>query len=397
MAPSQVVLRTSKTKNVPDEALSLGRIPSARKNKLVSASKVRGIRSNRKWKKAFVPFVAAFFLLTGCNSKPQQNQPKIEFTKIPPAGEGGPDKVDRIEGRVIGARSGQQIVLFARSIRWWIQPLDTQPFTKIKPDSTWSSSTYLGTEYAAILVEPGYQPPSTVDQLPQVGNGVVSIAIVKGENLHPQSNKTIQFSGYDWKVRSATSGRGGRVNYYDPSNAWTDGHGYLHLRITKNGDQWSCSEVSLTRSLGYGLYRFVVHDTSRMEPAVVLGLFTWDEGGEEQNHRELDVEISRWGDPLSKNGQFVVQPYYVPANVDRFDAPPGRLTYSFRWKVGGVSFQTTRGTGNKSHAIAAHDFSSAVPTPGNELVHLNLYIYGNAPSPPRNETEVVIEKFEFLP
>lgn len=388
MIPSRDFAHVAQVQSAPDESLSSGRVVFARTN-----NKNVIIRKKIVYLLVFI----AFLVMSGCHSNPQQAQPKIEFTKIPPASEGGPDKVDRVEGRVIGARPGQQIVLFAKSTRWWIQPLDTQPFTKIQPDSTWGSSTYLGTEYAALLVEPGYQPQATLDQLPKIGNGIVNIAVVKGENSLAPASKTIQFSGYDWKVRTATSGRGGKINYFDPTNAWTDEHGYLHLRVTKSGDKWLCSEVSLTRNLGYGLYRFVVRDTSKLEPAVVLGLFTWDEGGDEENHRELDVEISRWGDSLSKNAQFVVQPYYVPANVARFDTPAGKITYSFRWKPGGASFQASRGSGNGSHPFATHDFNSAVPTPGNELVHLNLYIYGNAANPALNATEVVLEKFEFLP
>ena len=354
-------------------------------------------RSRKKWQRV-LPFAAAVLIfLGGCRSNQEQTDPTVEFTKVPPSDEGGPDKVDRIEGRVVGARPGQQIIIFAKSGRWWVQPLAIQPFTKIQPDSNWSSPTHLGTEYAAVLVGSDYQLPPDLDRLPQLGGGVIRVAIVKGENPHAQVSKVLQFSGYDWKVRSASSDRGGNINTYDTSNAWTDERGALHLRISKIAGQWRCAEVSLTRSLGYGLYRFVVRDTSHLEPAVVLGLFTWEEGGEEQNHREMDVEISRWGDPLSKNAQFVMQPYFVPANVARFDAPAGELTYSFRWKAGSVSFETTRGARTGSRAVAKHDFSSAIPTPGNELVHLNLYVYGNAASPPRNETEVVIEKFEFLP
>jgi hypothetical protein len=60
-------------------------------------------------------------------------------------------------------------------------------------------------------------------------------------------------------------------------------------------------------------------------------------------------------------------------------------------------FQTTRGTVSGYRVIAEHVFTSSVPTPGAEHVHLNLYVYGGAASPPQNEGEVVIEKFEYLP
>ena len=43
-------------------------------------------------------------------------------------------------------------------------------------------------------------------------------------------------------------------------------------------------------------------------------MFTWDDGGDAPNHRELSIELTRWGDAANKNAH-VVQPYYIPANV----------------------------------------------------------------------------------
>jgi formate hydrogenlyase transcriptional activator len=106
--------------------------------------------------------------------------PSIEFTKVPRAGEGNALKLVTIEGRVLGAHPGQQIVLFARSGAWWVQPFANKPFTKIQPDSTWTNSTHPGTEYAAILVEPGYGPPGTTFVLPSPGGDVVAVALVEG-------------------------------------------------------------------------------------------------------------------------------------------------------------------------------------------------------------------------
>ena len=67
--------------------------------------------------------------------------------------------MDFIEGRVGGAKPGQQVVLYARSGGvWWIQPLVANPYTKIQTDLAWKNTTHLGTDYAALLVEPGYRP-----------------------------------------------------------------------------------------------------------------------------------------------------------------------------------------------------------------------------------------------
>jgi hypothetical protein len=328
-----------------------------------------------------------------CRWTSQRPQPTVEFSRIPEAAEGGSQRRDTIEGRVRGARPGQQIVLFARSGIWWVQPLVNAPFTTIRPDSTWTSSTHLGTEYAALLVEPGYRPPETTEALPAVGGPIIAVATVKGPASQLRM-RMVRFSGYDWEIREVPSDRGG-PNLFDPANVWTDDKGFLHLAITRRQDQWTSAEVILTRSLGYGTYSFVVRDTSELDPAAAFSMITWDDRGAEQNHRELGIEISRWGDPSNKNAQFVIQPYYVAANVARFDAPPGTLTHSFRWEPERVSFKTVRGA--PTDIVAAKELTSGVPSPGGEAIRINLYVFGYSPLPMQNQAEVVIEKFEYLP
>jgi hypothetical protein len=334
-------------------------------------------------------------LAGGCRSRQAPVRPSIEFTRLPPSGEGSPDVLDAIEGRVTGARPGQRVVLFARSGVWWVQPLAARPFTAIEPDSKWKNSTHPGSAYAALLVDPGYSPPSTVNELPQVGGKIAAAATAEGPMLGHPPPKPLHFSGYEWEVRSTAGNPGGSRNLYDPANAWVDTHGLLHLRIAKNGAGWTSAEVNLPRSLGYGSYRFVVSNIAHFEPAVALVISAWDASGP---NRELDIEISRWGEPTSKNAQYVVQPYYIPANVVRFLAPAGSLA-SFFWEPGRVSFMTVRGSapGRQGEVIAAHAFTSGIPSPGLESVHLNLYVFDNTRSPLRREVEVIVEKFEYLP
>ena len=337
-------------------------------------------------------------LLNGCATRQASTTSSIQFSVIPPAAEGGPDKRAPIAGRVVDARPGQRIVLFAKAGIWWVQPTIDEPFTSIQSDSTWTNSIHLGTEYAALLVEPGYRPPPTMEVLPPEGGDVVAVKTVQGEKSDHAGPRTLQFSGYEWLVRSVRSPRGGRNNNYDTANAWTDENGFLHLRIAQNAGEWSCAEVKLSRSLGYGTYRFVVRDVSQLEPAAVLSLFTWDEAEAGQSHREMNIELARWGDAASKNAQYVVQPYYVPANVVRFYVPAGVLTHSFRWEPGRAAFKTFRGSvADGPNPISQHIFTSGVPSPGGESVHLDLYIFGNAKDPLQKDVEVVIEKFEYLP
>jgi hypothetical protein len=335
-------------------------------------------------------------LFTGCESRQARIEPSIEFTRVPPSGEGSPDKFDAIEGRVTGAQPGQRIVLFARSGLWWVQPTADQPLTLIQADSRWKNHTHPGSAYAALLVTPEYRPPTTAKVLPEKGGPIVAVATAEGARLQRLALKTIQFSGYQWELRQASSNRGGTINLFDPANVWTDGKGFLHLRIARRERDWMSAEVGLSRSLGYGSYRFVVRDVSQLEPAAVFSIFTWDESGPP---REVDIEISRWGETTGKNAQYVIQPYYVPANVIRFMVPAGTLTHSFVWEPGRMSFKTVRGSasGPGANVIAEHAFTSGIPLPGSELIHMNLYVYDNKSNPLKHGSEVIIENFEYLP
>jgi hypothetical protein len=120
-------------------------------------------------------------LFAGCRARRTNAEPYIEFISVPLADEGGPEKLDVIEGRVVGTRPELQVVLYARSGVWYVQPYADEPHTQIRPDSKWRSTTHLGTEYAALLVEPDYKPPPSIEVLPGEGNGVVAVTVMKGE------------------------------------------------------------------------------------------------------------------------------------------------------------------------------------------------------------------------
>jgi hypothetical protein len=355
------------------------------------------IRTFARWTLVFYVCV----LLAGCNRGSTASTPQIVFSKVPVADVGGPETMDTIEGRVTGVRANQRIVLYAKGEnRWWVQPLVETPFTNIQGDSTWKNKTHLGTDYAALLVNPGYEPPSSPEELPAQGGLVAAVALVQGRGSDSPPTKILHFSGYDWVVRTAPSLRGGVRNIFSSANAWVDDAGALHLRITKDHDRWSCAEVQTTRDLGYGTYAFVVRDISRLESSAVLTLFTWDGAGPEQNRRELAFEISRWGSPHEDhNIGFVVQPYYIPTNVVRFHAPGGLLTNTFRWEPSEVTFTTYAG----SHVaggvppVNQHVFTSGIPTPDGHAARINLYIFEKGEVPLQRENEIVIEKFAYYP
>lgn len=315
-------------------------------------------------------------------------QPSIEFTTIPPAGPASLNRIEFIEGKVKGAAPGQRIVILFQNGVWWMQAAADRPFVDIEGDSRWKSTTHPGTAYAALLVDSHYQTQPKMNQLPTKGGSVLAVATTPG--TPPRRLKVIQFSGYPWSVREIAGEAGHTINLYDSSNAWTDQNGSLHLRVTKRGDKWVCAQVNLTRSLGYGSYRFVTRDISHLEPAAIFisGFLS-----------QMDFEIGRWGHPEEKNEQYIIKPAAVPANTVRFTTPGGPITHWMIWGPGHALFRTVEGSPPRvgAHVVAEHDFTSGTPSPGIDRVGLHLYVMGHSVQPLRQGFEVIVDKFEFLP
>ena len=342
-----------------------------------------------------------FFSLIGCRAGTKHNsEPNISFNQVPEWSLGDENLQDVMEGTVSGARQGQRLVIYTKTGNlWWVQPLVSSPFTSIASDHVWRNEVHLGTDYAVLLVDPSYDPPPVLAQLPNPGQGVSAIGVSHGQKH--SSSFFVDFSSFRWRVRKAPSDRGGSVNPYSPDNVYADRSGALHLRIVKRGQQWSCSEVNLTRSLGYGTYSFTVEDISKFEPAVVFSIFTWDYSTHQENYGEFDINMTRWSDPTAHNAEFIIQPPVVPANISRFTAPGGKLKYTIVWEPGRVSMLTGPASARASASvISQHVFTSEVPTPGFESIRMALYIYrspnGKSPGLER-PAEVVVDQFEYLP
>ncbi|HEY3265372.1 MAG TPA: glycoside hydrolase family 16 protein [Armatimonadota bacterium] len=217
--------------------------------------------------------------------------------------------------------------------------------------------------------------------------------------------KTIRFSGYDWTVKSSRDRVGPGSNYFSDSseNVWVDSRGRLHLRITKRGDRWYCAEVVSKRSFGYGTYRFhLAALPDEIDPKVVLGLFTWN-NEPAYHHREIDVELSHWGEPDTQLGQFVVQPYTDPKNISRFPVPlplPAS-TQSFTWTPSKVTFLSTKRSAAASSGPDAviHKWTATngIPRAGGENARMNLWLMREPGQDEDRQTEVIIDRFAFEP
>jgi hypothetical protein len=209
----------------------------------------------------------------------------------------------------------------------------------------------------------------------------------------------LSWSGPRWLVKASDTPVGPGPNLFSDSedSVWIDDQGRLHLRIVQRGGRWQAAEIVSEKGCGYGTYTFeLAPGAEHLDPNVVLGLFTWDTAPE-HHHREIDIEISRWGDPANQNCQFVVQPY--ESHLHRFEADlrDRPSVHSFHWRRGAVDFASNR-AGEKPETQATWScVAPGVPPPGDAHARINLWLLRGTPPSDRGEAEVVLTRFDFTP
>ena len=221
-------------------------------------------------------------------------------------------------------------------------------------------------------------------------------AIAAGKPGYPDK---VTWSGGLWQVKTSSSAVGPGPNVFAKANVSVDASGFLHLKIQKDAsNRWTSAEVIGPTSHGYGTYSFTVATRlDQFDPNVVLGLFTWSDKAP-YAHREIDIEVAKWGNAAdTTNSQFVVQPYDKAGHLVRFTSTSAvRTLQRFEWRAGKVVFTSTRlDTGA---VVASYTYSGAdVPKPGDERVRLNLWLFQGAAPTNGLPTEVVVESFVFAP
>lgn len=209
----------------------------------------------------------------------------------------------------------------------------------------------------------------------------------------------VTWSAMSWQVVTSKAAVYPGPNVFAKANVSVDASGFLHLRIARDlKNRWTSSEIVGPTRFGYGTYTFVTAaPLDGFDPNVVLGLFTWSDKAR-YAHREIDIEIARWGSTIdSTNAQFVVQPHDAAGHVRRFTATGAlRTRLRFTWSAGRVTFDST--SLDTSETIASHTFTGAdVPKPGDERVHLNFWLHAGTAPMSGLPAEVIVESFTFTP
>jgi hypothetical protein len=243
---------------------------------------------------------------------------------------------------------------------------------------------------------------STVAPTPTMAGQIETATSVEAETY----SRTIEFSGQEWKVKTSNERVGPGPNYFSDSseNVWVDENGQLHLKMTYKDGRWYCAEVVTADPLGYGSYQFrLASRVEQLDKQAVLGLFTWDTLAPQYHYREIDIELSRWGEETGLNAQFVVQPWDLPGNRHRFDIEPqaGFSTHSFVWTPQSVQFLSFIGdaqSADPQDIVEQWSYTGVdIPPAGPGNARINLWLLGGTPPSNGQEIEVILSSFTYIP
>lgn len=326
--------------------------------------------------------------------------PQLMFVHVPAY-----SSFDDLQGKVTCVDlASYKVAVYIFVSGWWTKPLWDTPAVSIQSDGSWSADITTGgvdqqaTKIAAFLVPSDFSPPLLRGEqvLPaELYANALAYVTVDREPVF----RTIEFSGYTWRVKESSSPAGPGPNYFSDreEDVWVDAEGRLHLKIVQRDGRWYCTEVITTVPLGYGKYVFTVAGPANKLKNVVLGLFTWDEAAPLFNYREIDIELfSTWGEEAGQNSQFVVQPWTHDGNRYRFDATfSGEYsTHSFEWSPTSIQFSSSdAGAEIQSWSYAGPD----IPPAGDGNARINLWLLNGTPPSDGQEVEVIIKSFEFAP
>lgn len=301
-----------------------------------------------------------------------------------------------IVGRVMNVHTDSVYVTgWAQTDRYYVQPwADSRRFTVVNCDGTFRIASRGGHHYCVVLFKRGgWSAPTPIVSLPPVGGAILGVAC-------SPIPRYLQAFGSPWEVKTSGSVRvGPGPNYFSDStnNVWVDENGHLHLNTTVINGQAHCAEVVLLGYTGYGIYRFSLRFPGwPYDACTVLAGFLY-----QNDSNELDIEYSRWCGTVNANAQFVVQPWNVPGNLNRFTVPPpeGERTHEIVWARDCVTFRIREG-GAGERGLVLQEWTyrgSNIPAPGEMRFRFNNWQFeGRTPADGQSQ-ELIVTSFSFEP
>jgi hypothetical protein len=218
---------------------------------------------------------------------------------------------------------------------------------------------------------------------------------------------TLQFAGYTWNITNSggvTQGPG--PNIFDPSYAWVDTDGFLHLKLAKStvDNKYHCAEVTLAQNLGYGTYQWNVEGAlGSLDKNVVFGMFNYSGN---DGFDEMDIEYSKWG--VQNNNNMLNYTLYPQTGstqssvevVYPFTLTGTYTTQRFKRTSNSVTFKSLGGFYNDDTNLYASQTWTNPPNSVSTLampVLMNLWLYGGKKPATGYSVEIIIHNFTYTP
>lgn len=236
---------------------------------------------------------------------------------------------------------------------------------------------------------------------------ILSLTLLTSEALRAgratdivNGKRVIGFAGQKWIVKSGC-GLGPGPNCWSDSNesVWVEG-GQLHLKLRQIKGVWHSAEVVTQACTQYGMHRFfTIGRIDDMDKQVVAAMFLYKD-----DLTEVDIEFSKWGQiNPSDNGQYVLQPYTAPGNLEPFffTLNGDFSTHYFNWQETAVQFKSIHGHYEEppTPGYLIHEWlytSNDIPTENECLkIHVNLWLFQGMPPSDKQEVELIISKAQI--
>lgn len=202
----------------------------------------------------------------------------------------------------------------------------------------------------------------------------------------------LYFAGQRWNVARSDAGDAGHVAYA-AALARVDQGGSLSLRIGRDRNGWSASQVETATPLGYGDYVFDVVGPIAALPATAM--FTM--GTYRNADSALLVRFSRHGWDLAKCGEFLVPGVDDSTARFRFAVPGGatETRHVIAWRPHQVTFSSFARSGDVLGGVIAQWAYRGDQVPSALTEHVRVSLSAERGSDDCEPCEVRLARFLF--
>lgn len=226
-------------------------------------------------------------------------------------------------------------------------------------------------------------------------SGIVAAVGISGGTAKNFTNDQLTWSGYTWIYDNAQ----GTYIKTDPSHAWVDDKGYLHMYLSYlGGSSWMGCNMNTANSYRYGKFIYkTVGQTMNFPTGVTLGMYTYY-----NDSNELDIEVE--SDDSIHHVSYTVQPgntgqcYLDVANGSPY-LTTNNLTYVIDWKPTSVAFSVLTESGTIISSWTYSDASKISSCAQNAMLGFISPMWDCAEVSPSDTSnkEVVLKSFQYIP